>query len=46
MEFGFNQTMISTELYGRMSQGTNVTVFYWLAFASSQPMGILAHMKK
>jgi len=41
-----NQTMISTELYGRMLQGTNVTVFYWLAFASSQPMGILAHMKK
>jgi len=38
--------MISTELYGRMSQATNVTVFYWLAFASSQPMGILAHVKK
>jgi len=41
-----NQTMISTELYGRVSQGTNVAVFYWLAFASSQPMGILAHIKK
>jgi len=38
--------MISTELYARMSQGTNATVFYWLAFASSQPVGILAHMKK
>ena len=41
-----NETMISTELYGSMSQGTNVTVSYWLAFALSQPIGILAHMKK
>jgi len=41
-----NQTMILTKLYGRMLQGTNVTVFYWLALASSQPMGILAHVKK
>ena len=24
----------------------DATVFYWLAFASSRPMGILAHMKK
>jgi len=24
----------------------DVTTFYWNAFASSRPMGILAHMKK
>jgi len=38
--------MISTELYGRMSQGTNVKVFYWLAFVSSQPMGIFGTYEK